>query len=302
MNKTVRPGFFVVGAPKCGTTSLYAYLKQHPQIYLPRIKELNFFCTDLHFRYPLLNEEQFLSYYSDYENERAVGEVSVWNLFSSSAPANIHQFNPSAKIIIMLRKPADMLYALHSNHVFNDNEQIHDFKAALLAQADRKKGLQIAPLIKCPVEGLYYYDVAAYGKQVQRYLELFGTEKVKVILFDDFIHDTKATYQEVLTFLEVDEFLPETFVIHNANKSARSSFVKRMTIQTPHWIKATGKWFFPHQTKRRDLLMYWLWKLNSKPVNRPPLSKAIHDEVTEVMKVEMFLLQQLIGRDLTHWQ
>ncbi len=302
MNSAVRPGFFVVGAPKCGTTSLYAYLRQHPQIYLPRIKELNFFCTDLHFRYPLLNEEQFLGYYSDYHDEKVAGEVSVWNLLSGVAAGKIQQFNPMAKIIIMLRNPADMLYALHSNHVFNDNESILDFKEALDAQADRKKGLRIAPFVKCPIEGLFYYEVAAYGSQVQRYLELFGNNRVKVILFDDFIHDTERIYLEVLSFLHVDAILPSAFAVYNASKETRSSFVKRMVVQTPYWIKAAGKWVFPHQTKRRDWLMYWLWRLNSKQTVRPPLSKALRDVITANMKAEIDLLQQLIGRDLSRWQ
>jgi hypothetical protein len=85
MKHEIKPGFFVVGAPKSGTTSLYSYLKQHPEIFLPRIKELNFFCTDLHFSFPLLTEDQFMNYYDGGENENAIGEVSVWNLFSRTA-------------------------------------------------------------------------------------------------------------------------------------------------------------------------------------------------------------------------
>src|SRR6185503_8706746 len=131
MSGIKRPNFFVVGAPKSGTTSLYFYLKSHPQIFVPRRKELLFFCDDLHFTYPILNEHQFLDYYRDAGGKNAVGEVSVWNLYSRHAPQNIFRFNPDSRIIIILRHPVDMLYALHSNHVFNNNEIITDFEDAL---------------------------------------------------------------------------------------------------------------------------------------------------------------------------
>src|SRR4030095_12488986 len=140
MSAVVKPNFFVVGAPKSGTTSLYFYLKQHPQVFLPRIKELNFFCTDLHFNFPLLTEKQFLSYYSVQQNHKAIGEVSVWNLYSKVAANRIHDFNPDSKIIIMLRQQVEMMYALHSNHVFNDNETIRDFEEELKQQEERKRG------------------------------------------------------------------------------------------------------------------------------------------------------------------
>ncbi|MEO6167438.1 MAG: sulfotransferase domain-containing protein [Chitinophagales bacterium] len=302
MKQAIKPGFFVVGAPKSGTTSLYFYLKKHPQVYLPRIKELNFFCTDLHFRFPLLNEQQFLSYYQECKNEKAIGEVAVWNLYSVDAAQNIHQFNPASKIIILLRNPAEMMHALHSNHVFNDNEIITDFEMALNAQPDRKKGLRISPDIKCPVEGLYYYDVAAYSVQVKRFLDLFGTERVKVILFDDFVTHTKEIYQELLKFLEVEEIVPGEFEVFNASKTTRSALLKKITVHTPGWIRRTGQWLFPHQTARRDWLMFWLWKINTKEVKRPPLDPALRMKIASTMKAEIDVLEILLGRNLSRWR
>src|SRR6185436_16362908 len=107
MSKVKKPDFFVVGAPKSGTTSLYFYLKSHPQIFLPRRKELLFFCDDLHFTFPVLNEPEFLNYYRDVKDQLAAGEVSVWNLYSKNAARNIFHFNPDSRIIILLRHPVD---------------------------------------------------------------------------------------------------------------------------------------------------------------------------------------------------
>ncbi|MGB3074980.1 MAG: sulfotransferase [Chitinophagales bacterium] len=302
MNSIIKPGFFVVGAPKSGTTSLYEYLKQHPQVYLPRIKELNFFCTDLHFRFPLLDEQKFLAYYKDYKNEIAIGEVSVWNLYSTIAAHQIQVFNPEAKIIILLRNPVDMMYALHSNHVFNDNENITDFEEALNAQAERKKGLRISPAIKCPVEGLYYFDVASYALQVKKYLELFGAENVKVILFDDFTADTEIIYLDILRFIGVDEMLPVAFKVYNASKTIRSGFIRQLTVHTPSIIKKAGKWIFPHQSARRDWLMYWLWKVNTKERKRSALNPELRKKISLMMKAEIDTLEKILGRNLDQWR
>lgn len=301
MKPVVKPNFFVVGAPKSGTTSLYFYLKKHPQVYLPRIKELNYFCNDLHFNYPLLSAEQFAGYYSDYNEEAVAGEVSVWNLYSKNAAVNIYQYQPEAKIIIMLRNPADMIYALHSNHVFNDNEIITDFEEALNAQEDRKRGLRISKVIKCPVEGLYYFDIGEYYEQVKRYIDVFGFERVRVILYDEFAADTRQVYLSVLDFLGLDHsFIPE-FEVYNASKATRSSWLKRMTIDAPSFLKAAGKFLFPHQTKRRDWLMYWLWKINTRRSERSEMNPALRRQLLERFKPGIHQLEVLLNRDLSFW-
>lgn len=301
MSRITKPNFFIVGAPKSGTTSLYFYLKSHPQIFIPRRKELLFFCDDLHFTFPILNEQEFLDYYRDVKGKPAAGEVSVWNLYSTNAAKNIFHFNPDSRIIIILRHPVDMLYALHSNHVFNDNETIPDFKEALSAEADRRNGRNISPTIKCPVEGLYYSEVAAYPDQVQRYLDVFGKEKVKVILFDDFVSDTKSVYTGLLRFLNLDEtFIPE-FKVFNASKTARSEGLKRLTVASPGWMKAIGRLIFPHQSKRRDTLMQWLWKMNTKETPRKEMDPQLRMQLVHQFTPEIHRLEKMLERDLSHW-
>lgn len=297
----MKPNFFIVGAPKSGTTSLYFYLKSHPQIFIPRRKELLFFCDDLHFTFPLLSEQEFLNYYRDVKRQVAVGEVSVWNLYSKNAAKNIFHFNPESKIIIILRHPVDMLYALFSNHVFNDNETITNFETALDAEAERKQGRQISSVIKCPVEGLYYSELAAYGDQVQRYFDIFGKEKVKVILFDDFVSHTRSIYSDLLRFLGVNEtFLPE-FKIFNAGKTTRSEALKRLTIAPPQWMKVIGRKIFPHQSKRRDVLMEWLWKVNTREEERRSLSPQLRKKLITQFTPGILTLEKVVEQDLSRW-
>ncbi len=152
MSGVAKPNFFIVGAPKSGTTSLYFYLKSHPEVFIPGRKELLFFCDDLHFTYPILNQQEFINYYRDVKDQHAIGEVSVGICIRRNAAKNIFHFNPDAKIIVILRHPVDMLYALFSNHVFNDNETIKEFETALNAEVERKEGKGISAVIKSPLK------------------------------------------------------------------------------------------------------------------------------------------------------
>jgi hypothetical protein len=194
-----------------------------------------------------------------------------------------------------------MMYALHSNHVFNNNEIITDFEEALQAQEERKKGSRISPTIKCPVEGLYYFDVASYSSQVQRYYSLFGRDKVKVILFDDFSTNTEMVFREVLRFLGVNENVRTEFKVLNASKTTRTSWLKRFTIDPPQWIKTTGQFLFPHQTRRRDFLMYWLWRINTKKIKRKELDADLRKRLIEQFRPEIESLQTVLDRDLSQW-
>ncbi len=301
MMAIAKPNFFVVGAPKSGTTSVYIYLSQHPQVFVPRKKELNYFCTDLHFNYPLLSEQQFMSYYEGVKDESAIGEISVWNLFSKDAAQKIFDFNPESKIIIMLRNPVEMMYVLHSNHLYSGNETITDFKDALEAEEARMKGAQIPKNIRCPKEGLQYRDVAKYAEQVERFFKTFGRENVKVILFDDFIGETEKSFKEILTYLKVDEnFLPD-LKPYNVSKTTRSNFLKQLTTNPPSLIKRIGKIFFPHQTKRRDWLMIKLWKLNSKKLERRKMDERLREKLILEFTPEINELQKVIEKDLSHW-
>ncbi|MCY7408740.1 MAG: sulfotransferase [Chitinophagales bacterium] len=296
-----KPNFFVVGAPKSGTTSLYIYLSQHPQVFLPRKKELNYFCFDLHFNYPLLSYQQFMSYYEEVKNETAIGEISVWNLFSKDAAQKIFDFNPESKIIIMLRNPVEMMYVLHSNHLYSGNENINDFGEALNEEEIRKRGELIPNNIRCPYEGLQYREVAKYSKQVLQYFKIFGRENVKVILFDDFIGETERSFKEILLFLKVDEnFLPE-LKPYNVSKTTRSKFLKQLITNPPSFIKRIGKIFFPHQTKRRDWLMIKLWKLNSKKLERRKMDERLREKLILEFTPEINELQKVIEKDLSHW-
>ena len=179
------PDFFIVGAPKCGTTALYEYLRQHPSLFLPFHKEPLFFGDDLTRRYGRLTTDEYLALFNEADEGQRIGEASAWYLYSESAAREIASVSPSASIIAMVRQPVDMMYAQHSQLLFNRQEEIEDFGSALAAEPARRRGERLPPGPLRP-ETLRYRETSRYADQLQRYFDVFGRERVHVIVFDDF--------------------------------------------------------------------------------------------------------------------
>src|SRR4051812_43170535 len=106
-----------------------AYLDQHPDIFMGE-KELHFFGNDLKIK-SRITEEEYLSKFINAGNAKIIGEASVWYLYSASAAAEIKAYSPDAKIIIMLREPVELMYSMHSQHLYDGNEDVADFSGAI---------------------------------------------------------------------------------------------------------------------------------------------------------------------------
>src|SRR5262245_43266614 len=169
-----RPNFFIVGAPKAGTTALYQYLKQHPDVFMPEaaMKEPHYFTPELRHPNFLRTPEEYAAIFQDGCGKSRVGEASVFYLFSKEAARRIHEFDPEARIIIMLRDPVDMIYALHNEHFTNGIEKYRSFTDALAAEERRATGAEVVPRQLSP-ELFLYRKIGTYSAQVSRYLENF---------------------------------------------------------------------------------------------------------------------------------
>ena len=180
------------------------YLAAHPDIYMAK-KEMHTFGADLRFgpQFYRRDLEAYLAEFAARNGERRAGEASVWYLFSTQAAAEIHAFNPEARIIIMLREPAEMLYSLYYQFRFDGNEHLPTFEEALAAEDERRAGRRISRQAHF-AQGLVYRDTARYTEQVRRYFDVFGRERVHVIIYDDLAADVRATYCRTLDFLGVD--------------------------------------------------------------------------------------------------
>src|SRR6185436_17564744 len=292
------PSFFIVGAPKCGTTSLNDYLRQHPGLFIPERKELHYFGSDLKFTKSVRpTREQYLAHFSPAQPGQIAGEASVWYLFSQLAAKEIHDFCPTAKIIVMLRSPADMMYSLHSQYLFESNEDLADFAAALAAEEDRSQGRRLPPDSNYR-EGLLYRRVASYADQVRRYLDVFPREQVHIIDFGDFSRDTPGVYAKVLEFLGVDPSFRCEFEVRNPNKQIHSQSLNSF-LNNPGKLAILLGRLIP--TSFRRALVNRLKKANTTAAPRPALSAELRAQLNRQFAGEVSELSALVGRDFSEW-
>src|SRR3981081_1659485 len=184
------PDVFIVGAPRCGTTALYTYLKDHPEIFMSPIKEPEFFtdCMGEHRR--VRAQADYLYCFAAVRGEKRIGEASVSYLASHTSAKAIKEFSPLARIIIMLRNPVDVMYSMYYLRRFSNLEDQPSFEAALDADA---RGRQPSLLT--------YRERAMFAAQVERYITVFDREKVQIIVYDDFKADTRGAFRDTLRFL-----------------------------------------------------------------------------------------------------
>jgi len=205
----------------------------------------------------------------------------------------------------MLRDPVSMMYSFHAQHLFNgSSENIQDFETALNLESKRKLGQNIPKKCHEP-QILYYREFASYTDQVQRYLETFRKEQVKVILFEDFTQKTEDVFQDILQFIGAEpEFRTELLPI-NSNKKVRSTLLQSLIKYPPSKVLEIGKYLIPiPQSWRRSALenlKAFLKKLNTQKTPRPPLNSQLRERLTREFEPEIKRLEKLICRDLSTW-
>jgi hypothetical protein len=292
-----RPDFFIVGAPRCGTTAMYEYLRQHPQVFMPEHKEPMYFGADLTQLHARLSDEDYLRLFADAKPGQRVGEASTWYLYSRQAAREIRDFAPNAQIVIMLRNPVDVMYSLHRELVFYSGEVIRDFEEALAAEEDRKQGRRIGPSRR--PEALFYRETVRFADQVERYLATFGADAVKVILYDDFVADTAGAYADLLRFLSVDDSFRPEFVRVNESKLPRNPRFQALVVRPPgplaRLVPALRRFELAHRLRAAILA------LNSRAERRPAMDPALRRRLTLELTPEVERLGELIGRDLSAW-
>jgi hypothetical protein len=297
-----KPNFFIVGAPKCGTTALFEYLRPHPNIFLSKVKEPHFFATDLGDYPQVKTPEAYAALFADRtERHHRVGEASVYYLRSSVALANIRAFNPDAKIIAMFRNPADMVHSLHSQLLYVSEESEADFEAAWRLQARRDQGLDL-PRGSRGSFLVQYMEVGRFGTQAERLLSIFPREQVKIILYDDFAASPRDVYGDVINFLGLPHDNRTAFPRVNDNKRAKVSWLRDFMRKPPPTLRST------YRSLKETVggigvvaLKKKIMDLNTVNERRPPLSPEFRAELVESFRDEVGLLSRILNRDLSHW-
>jgi hypothetical protein len=297
-----RPNFFIAGAPKCGTTALYEYLRPHPHIFMPELKEPHFFARDLG-TYPRIKTmDAYAGLFAESTPRHlAVGEASVYYLRSTVAIPAIREFNPDARIIGMFRNPVDMVYSLHSQLLHVSEETVEDFETAWRLQDRRSRGLDLPPAIRSPLL-VQYAQVGQFGTQAERVLSTFPAEQVKLILFEDFAASPQRVYDDVIGFLGIPHDGRTEFPRINENKRSRVGWLRRFYRKPPPVLRDAIR-----SLKRAvggegiSALKKKIVALNTVRERRPPLSPALRAELVEAFRDEVALLSRLLNRDLSHW-
>ncbi|MDQ5820413.1 MAG: sulfotransferase [Actinomycetota bacterium] len=294
------PTFLVIGAAKAGTTSLYHYLGQHPQIFMSPVKEPRFFALEGHpldFRGPgdeRLREkttttlEAYRELFAGVRNERAVGEASVLYLHHQAAPEAIARYIPDVKLVAVLRNPVERAYSGFLYQTRDGYEPLADFEEALRAEPRR-----IA-------DGWYYSwhyrDQGFYHRNLARYFDRFDPSMIRVYLYEDLDQDPHRVLANLFGFLGVDEgFRPDVGMRYNPSGRPRSARLQRVLTQR-HSLKEAAKAVIPERWGHRVIA-----RLQPANLVRAPIRVETRASLVEGYNEDIRRLEHLIGRDLSHW-
>lgn len=282
------PHFVIVGAPKCGTTSLYNYLQQHPLIFMPANKEPRFFCnydvTTFKFGtrqfHPdiVTSDTEYRQLYADAPANTLCGEASTDYLSCVGSAKRIHAWNPACKIIIMLRDPIARAFSEYK-HSLAGGFQNENFATSLKLESQRRaEGYD--PIFAHVCRGLYFNGVKSY-------LDIFGRDNVMVILAEDFDKSTSVTVESVFKFLDIAPIdintssRYNTDIIHKKPKGIRRIATKLLG-------RSIVEKTFP-----------------AKSISRPELNKELSAEQYKCLKTaftnDVESLASLLSLDLKHW-
>lgn len=300
------PGFFIVGAPKCGTTALAAYLGEHPGIFVTKPKEPYFFCTDMP-RYRWVRTwDLYRSLFAAAGSDLLAGEASVYYLYSREAIAGIRAAYPRAKLIAILRRPDEMVYSLYRQLRFNREEDQADFRRAWELEFDRREGRNLP--VGCRDGKVFHYrSVARYGEQLLRALRHFPREQIEIAFYDDFVRDPRSVYRQLLAFLQLPDDGRDRFPPVNVHKTHRSPSVQsglRWSFDRLHRLRLAVQ-----ERSGIDLSKVWLHRpvtnflavMNKKPQKKPPLEDSLRREIVEAYRGDIALLAEISGRNLDDW-
>ena len=278
----VMPNFLIIGAAKAGTTSLYHYLSEHPQVFMSPIKELNYFAyddPDVHsgwpdLPFPIKSIEDYCAQFSAVKSETAVGEASPIYLESAIAPKRIKEIIPNVKLIAALRNPADRAYSGYLMHILHGQEN-NSIDKAFNMNARYVRG------------GFYY-------SKLKRFYDVFDQSQIKVCYFEDLKNYPVKLIHELYSFLEVDNnFTPDLYKKHNVGRYPRNKLINkiiahgvkwRLASHLPNWVRAAGK-----KVRTRNF---------TKP---PPFPSELKAKLINLYRDDIMRLQDLVDRDLSMW-
>ena len=279
------PNFFIVGAPKAGTTSLYRYLQQHPQIYFPEKKEPHYFSytiiPDDHFRKPIRDKKKYLKLFENAKDEKIIGESSTSYLADPKAADLIHEVSPNARILISLRDPVERIFSTYLML-----KRLYKIKSSFNEQIQKEYNQNEFSVSDLKLKrGLY-------SKHVKRYFDIFDSKQIKIIIFEEWIKNPKSIVEEILKFLDLKILLGDfEEKIYNPFVISRGRLLTK--IRTNDHLSKVTKRILPQPTRTFLRNNFFI-----KDGVKPKMEKEERDFLINFYRDDVNKLQTLLGRKL----
>ena len=291
------PNFLIIGADKSGTTSIYSYLDQHPEIFMSPIKEPNFFFVENKYeewQYPLYSKElsknfiwtleDYLKLFDGVKKEKAFGEASPTYLNSADAAKNIKRHIPNAKLIAILRNNADRIFSTYTMFVRLGHEK-RAFEDALHDEIEKKATSRLY------INHGYYFD------RVNLYFNEFNRDQLRIYLYEDLKNRQMWLLEDMFKFIGVDHtFEPDISKAHNVTPKMAVNSKMSTLLEGQNTIISNLKSYLPSKLKK--VLKTYIYK---KFYKKPQLSEDTRKKLVEIYREDIINLQTLIRRDLSPW-
>lgn len=295
MHNKLLPHFLIVGAPKCGTTALHYYLSQHPEVNMSP-KEIHYFGNDLGYKV----ERPTLDYYQSFFKEQGInGDGSVWYLYSDTIFEELKALNITPKIIVMLRNPTEVCYAMHSQNIIDANEDIYEFELALGLEESRKNGNNI-PINTDPNRALFYKEIGRFLPRIRFFQENIKASDLFIGLQEDLKTNTVQFLIEIEKFLQLTPFEKYDLSRVNSNKVVANNSLHN-TIKHPGSLKIKlFRTVLPYKPLRKWLVEK-VYNQNIKEEKRIPIKSNTKNILDQYFKNENIELSKIIKSDISSW-
>jgi Sulfotransferase domain len=296
------PSFFVVGAPRCGTTSLSRALTQHPQISFSKPKETHYLLLA---PAELSDDELRALYISLHHKElgpqhEAIGDGSVSYLYAGEAIRQALRFDERARFIVTVRNPVDMLPSYHARMVYTLDENVSDFAQAWALQTHRAAG-QHVPRRCRDARLLQYGEVGRLGAHIERLFEVAGRDRCLVVVFDDFVSEPRSVYRKVLEFVGVEDDGRTRFPHKAENRGFASPWLQQFVMNPPPWAVRLVEVANGTIIRRMKRVRRRLKRFNTVRQERPKLQDGMRETLRDHFADDVRKLSALLDRDLRHW-
>lgn len=297
------PNFLIVGAPKCGTTALSEYLRAHPQVFMCQPKEPHYFAEDFARHRVVDSWNAYAALFGGATaDHRAIGEASVWYMYSATAIPAILDSIPHAKLIVLLRNPIDLAMSMHAQTRYNMEEDIAEFADAWRACDKRRRGELVPRRCREP-KTLLYDELALLGRQLERVLAVAPEGNARWWFYDDLVRAPHVLYAEVLDFLELEHDGKADFPPVNARRRHRVAPLARFTEFPPKLLVTLALGVKEALPVRRWGVLDTLRELNAQQLGGSNgANVALRREIGEFFRSDIRLLSQITGRNLDHWR